>query len=124
MTNWERVDKELQSRRRDWKWLREALISADSDLKLTEQAMNHWKDRGIPSKHFARIEKVLGMHHGWVNGDAPTKARSEKYSNYANDIAYMFDQIPEGDTMTRIKAFNACVEALEKFIPSVGASGQ
>ena len=62
MTEWERVGKELQSRRRDWKWLREGLLAAEPDLKLTEQAVNHWKDRGIPAKHHSRIEKLLGMH--------------------------------------------------------------
>lgn len=124
MTEWERVGKELQSRRRDWKWLREGLLAAEPDLKLTEQAVNHWKDRGIPAKHHSRIEKLLGMHRGWVNGDVPTKARSDQFSDYANDLAYMFDQIPLTDTMGRIKAFNACVAAIEPFIPSTDANGQ
>lgn len=124
MSNWARVDKELQSRRKDWKWLRETLNAAEPDLNLTEQAMNHWEARGIPAKHHVRIENALGMHNGWVSGAVPTRPANSNFSNYANDLAYMFDQIPESDTMTRIKAFHACVEALERFIPGPAASGQ
>lgn len=124
MSNWDRVDKELQSRRKDWKWLRDALTAAEPDLGLTEQAVNHWRARDVPAKHHARIEKVLGMHHGWVSGEVPTKARNAQFSNYANDLAYMFDRIPEHETMSRIKAFNACIEALESFIPDLDANDQ
>ena len=124
MSNWERVDKELQSRRKDWKWLRDALLANEPDLKLSEQAVNHWEGRDIPPKHHARIEKVLGMHRGWVNGDVPSRAQDSQFSGYANDLAYMFDQIPAHETMSRIKAFNACVEVLERFIPESGATGR
>jgi hypothetical protein len=124
MSTWNRVDKELQSRRKDWKWLRAAMLEAEPDLKLSEQAVNHWQERGVPPKHHARIEKIMGMHSGWVNGDVPTMARNENFSTYANDLAYLFDQIPESETMARIKAFNACVEALEKFTPATASKGQ
>jgi len=108
MTPWERIDKELDARRRDWKWLA-------SELGLAQQTVNHWKSRGVPPKYFPAIEDKLDKPPRWsLDGDVVIPL---KLSEMAQNLATLFDMIPASDILARTRAYNIATEAIRRERP-------
>lgn len=116
MTPWNRVDRELTAKRKDWKWLAEKM-----DLKI--QTINHWQARGIPAKHHAEIETTLGKPRGWIDGDVQAVTAPADISAAAYDLAKLLDMIPETDRISRVEAFNAASMAILQVLHSSKATG-
>lgn len=113
MTPWDRIDQELQARKRNWKWLADQLV-------MPPQTINHWKTRGVPAKYYVQIENVFLKDRGWVlDGD---EAAPRQFSEMAKDIATLFDMIPRAELVKRSRAYNAAFEAIRRELPALDAS--
>ena len=108
MTPWSRVDTELTQRKREWKWLAEKI----GVEKM--QTVNHWKNRGIPSRHYSEIETALEKYSGWILGKAPEPAPIPYTgpSSLGRELALVFDMIPESEPLKRTKAYALATSAI------------
>lgn len=50
---WTKIDTELQRRHKPWAWLARA-------VGVSDQAINHWKNRGVPSRQHKPVADLLG----------------------------------------------------------------
>ena len=115
MTPWQRVDKELTALKRDWKWL------ADQ-IPAKMQTVNHWEHRGIPAKHYATIEDILGKPRGWTL-DGVVKVEKE-FTDMAKDLAELFDLIPKTEVVRRTRAYALAWDAIRREVPEIDANGK
>lgn len=68
---WNRIDKELERRRKSWAWLY-------STLGYDRQRVNNWRRRGVPPKEHQAIAEALGRTVDWV-----AKGDDEPIENHA-----------------------------------------
>jgi len=115
MTPWERINFELSAMRRGTKWL------ADQ-LDISQQTVNHWKERGVPPKYYSPVEDVLGKPRGWVLEGAAAPVNEQGVSGYSVEaltLAWLLDQIP--DRLERKIAENAATREILEVLQRSGA---
>lgn len=61
MTEWNRINEELERQRKGWKWL------ADK-LGVSIQVVHNWKSRGVPAKSYRAIGDAIGKSIDWIEG--------------------------------------------------------
>lgn len=115
MTPWQRVEQELAFQKRDWRWVSE-------QLQATMQSINHWEHRGIPAKHHARLEDILGKPRGWV-AEGIVEQRKD-YTEMAKDLAELFDLIPKSEVVRRTRAYALAWDAIRREVPDIDANGK
>jgi hypothetical protein len=108
MKPWTRVDAELATQRRSWKWLADTLV-------ISAQTINHWKARGVPAKYYADIEDALGKRRGWVLGDDVSQSDTG-LSTEAQALGWLLDQVSNrlDKTIANNEATAAILAVLQK----------
>lgn len=61
MTEWQRINDELDRKRKNWQWL------AD-ELGVSIQLVHNWKIRRVPPKYFRAIATAIGKTVDWIEG--------------------------------------------------------
>lgn len=66
MTTWEIVVEALARKHKSYTWLAEQLSAIDKPI--TDQAVNHWKDRGVPKGRYRPLATILGLTVDQIEG--------------------------------------------------------
>lgn len=116
MTPWMRVDKFLTASGKGWSWLA-------GELGIEKiQRVNHWKNRGIPAKFHADIERILKKPPGWVMDTLSPYAPPSSLSQSAKDLGALYDLIPQSDNFRRMKALADASHAIMQVLQPSDAS--
>lgn len=116
---WKIIDRELHRKRLKWADLAKA-------LEVSDQVVNNWSRRGVPTARYADIATFLGFSVEELMGVAPEPKRPAPaavaaspepvYTKRANDIAKMFDELKDPDV--RRQAYGAIQLTLQMAIKS------
>lgn len=123
MTPWETIEEALQRRRpaAGPKWLSERL--ADNGLKVSLQAIGHWKTRGVPSGKYRVIAQILGLTVDQIEGLAPLPWDTQASWPFPDASLHRRLEALTHDQRVEIQA--KIREMVEKFEDSrAGASGK
>ena len=75
MTHWQRINKELLRKQKNWQWLA-------NGLGMEIQRVHNWKARGVPAMHYRAIADLLGVTVDWIEGIEPAHHVSEPLAAY------------------------------------------
>lgn len=68
MTTWEIVEEALARKHKSYTWLAEQLSAIDK--RITDQAVNHWKERGVPKARLRPLSTILSLSIDQLEGFA------------------------------------------------------
>ena len=80
-----RIEEELKILGRSKKWLAE-------NIGLSAMVVNHWKKRGVPTKHIKKISYHLGVSREWLEGDTQHKGSKPVIVANSDDTKSQIDE--------------------------------